>query len=382
MLIFQKPGRPDLLDAINNAAQNAESGGGAFAFASKGGIAVLLSASHVKNMLKNGRPIHLIVGVDSITNAEALLYLADQVKKYNVLHAEVFMHDHPYSTFHPKFSWFASADRLTLLTGSGNLTVRGLGQYSTANPPHGNWEAFSVQTFDGPQSKQINNQILGWIDEQRKLGVLRDIDDQDVWKRAVENSRVWIIRRPPPLATHEQKPAQTSTIFLDNEEEIITKQAVLVREIPRNRHGQADIGKSALTNFFGYNGEPINIFLQNVSLNDEIGEIEQKRLFVNKSRNYRVELQAIASLKYEVTSHDERMILVATKFDNCSFRYTIVPVTSKEYPKVSAMLGKIPPARGNSRPMRERIMPIEDLNEEWPGAPRNLLPIQAISSED
>lgn len=384
MFVLQEPGGSDLLDAINDAANNAESGGGVFAFASRGGIAAFLSTPHVQELLTQGKELHLIVGVDSITNAEALLYLADQAEAYDGLVAEAFLHSHPNSTFHPKFAWFRSENGLTLVAGSGSLTVRGLGQASVAVPPPGNWEAFSIQILEGDASIETSQTIAEWIENQRHAGVLRALDNSDVQKRAMENGRARVVRRlvpapaPATAGEDEEQPAPVA-LPVDSDESI--EQEVLIREIPKNRHGQADVGKSALTGFFGYEGEPMNIFLQKVSLENELGEIEQERLFVNQSRNYRLELQAIAPLVYDVAANDGRMILVATKLDHRSFRYTIVPVTSDVYPEVSGMLGGIPPVRGRARPMRERIMSVEELTAEWDAVPENLLPILLPTSD-
>lgn len=112
---------------------------------------------------------------------------------------------------------------------------------------------------------------------------------------------------------------------------------VLVREIPVNRRGQADVGRRALSEFFGYEGVATNVFVQHVSRDDVLGPVESIRLFVNQSRNYRLELRAIANLEYEVGADDSRMILVATKLDRRSFRYTVVPVTADDHRHVSGL---------------------------------------------
>ena len=150
MFILQEPGNEDLLEAINNAADNAENGGGIFAFASKAGIAAFLQTESINQLLDQGNEFKLIVGVDSITNAEAILYLSDQVEKFNGnLNVSVFYHDHPNSTFHPKFSWFCSENRISLVLGSGNLTLRGLGQASASTPPN---ECPSRAIFPSPSA--------------------------------------------------------------------------------------------------------------------------------------------------------------------------------------------------------------------------------------
>lgn len=384
MFVFQKPGHADLLEAVNAASENAEFGGGVFAFASRRGIAAFLETSHIQQMLDTGKPLHVIVGVDSITNPEALLYLQEQVRSYEeTLRAEVFLHDHPNSTFHPKFSWFGSPGRLTLLMGSGNLTLRGLGQVSEATPPSGNWEAFSVQEFRGTAANGARTEIDDWIALYRSAGTLRRLGDPMVQQRAIENGRVRMIRRtvvPAAPQGEQTQNVEEVTVLVDGE--TFASEEILVRELPRNRHGQADIGRRALTQFFGYAGMPIDIMLQQVTLLDQLEDIEEHRIFVNRSNNYRVELGGIAPLPYNIAADDGRMILVASKLDHRSFRYAIVPVTDQDYRRVSAILGTIPPpnAAGNRR-MRERFLSTEELKAEWGNAPSRLLPIVLPVSE-
>ncbi len=147
---------------------------------------------------------------------------------------------------------------------------------------------------------------------------------------------------------------------------------VLLREIPRNRTGQADVGQSALTDFFGF-GKVKSILIQHVSLDNVLGPVQQKNLFVNRSRNYRLELNAIADSSNGIAADDGRMILVATKLDERSFRYTIVPTDAPDYGGVSTLLGAIPVA--GHRRMRTKKLTADEVRAGWPSAPDNLLPV-------
>ncbi|ROH87011.1 hypothetical protein ED236_04780 [Pseudomethylobacillus aquaticus] len=383
--VFQQPGTAKLLHAIDNAAVNADKGGGVFAFASKGGIDALFDSPNIANMLAAGRHFHLIVGIDAITNAEALLCLSERVASYPALLAvNVFFHNHPNSTFHPKFSWFWQGNNLRLVTGSGNLTRRGLGQVSMDTPPPGNWEAFSVQNLSGADAEAAQLEIDNWLSAQQETGRLLSLDDEKVREQAMANGRVrfssTIAAAPPAPAAGVPAPAAPAihATLVDGVD--LGTPEVLVREIPVNRTGQADVGKSALMEFFGYEGVAKNVFVQHVSRDDVLGPVESIRLFVNQSQNYRLELHAIADLEYKVGADDSRMILVATKLDRRSFRYTIVPVTSADYTFVSELLGPIPP-HGHRRLMRERRILPENLRAAWPDAPPNLLPVELLTPE-
>lgn len=366
---FQEPGSAKLQEAIEATANCADSGVGVFAFASTSGVKALFELPLLVKLISQKKTFHLIVGIDAITNAEALLSIEDEVKKYKgYLIAEAFFHNHPASTFHPKFIWFAKGNELGVIVGSGNLTLRGFGKKSVANPAPGNWEAFGVQTLTGEAVVKTLGDFEKWLEASRALKMLRPLDDEGVKSRAMANGLVRYAVIKPPVAGKPVGPiavaAPVDDLAFDNKD-------ILVRELPKTRPGQADIGKDALTNFFGHSGVDKNVLLQNVSLDNVLGDTEKRRLFVNASQNYRLELQAMGGLPYTIAKNDDRMILIATKLDRRSFRYTIVPVTAGEYSAVVKLLGT--PSNGR-RLMREKYFTGSELVRIWRKAPANLVP--------
>ena len=373
--VFQQPGSAGLLEALNALAIGASKGGGMFAFASRLGIERLLTAPAIAQMLAEGKPFHLVVGVDAITNADALLYLEEMLRDHgHCLTVQAFLHGHP-GTFHPKFCWFHKPDHLDLVTGSGNLTLSGLGQVSAGPLPAGNWEAFVVQSLRDQSAADTAEAIERWIETNVQQLNLRAIDDPDVRDQAMANSRVRYTKPKPPRAA--QRPAAAAA-----PPDIVAPllgQDVLMRELPRNRLGQADIGRPGLA-FLGFSGTPTTVFLQHVELDDSVGPTTEQRLFVNASQNYRLELNAIAHHGYEVDANDNRMILVAVKLNDRSFRYTVVPVTDASYNVVSGLLGPIQ-RRAGARAMRSRMTTTLELREAWRNAPENLLPVSVPAIE-
>lgn len=366
---LQEPGSTNLPDAINEAATDADCGFGVFAFASAGGVRALFSIPMLTRMLANKKRFHLIVGVDSITNVEALLSISDQVKSSKgLLTAEVFCHANPASTFHPKFLWFTKSDELRLLVGSGNLTLRGMGQKSLAAPAPGNWEAFSVHALSGNAGGETLTRLEGWIKSCRAAKVLRSLDDESVKIRAMANGLVrYSIAKP----TATGKPAAVATSVAPIDDSAFNGKDILIRELPKTRPGQADIGKAALTDFFGFDGIDKDVLLQHVSIANALGATEQRRLFVNASQNYRLELQAMTGLPYAIAANGGRMVLIAMKLDRRSFRYTIIPVNTPEHSQVVLLLGPLPAGK---RYMREKQVTAKALQAAWPTVPRNLLP--------
>ncbi|MFT3761994.1 MAG: phospholipase D family protein [Pseudoxanthomonas sp.] len=372
--VFQQPGSAGLLQALNTAAVGASKGGGMFAFASRLGIERLLKTPSIAQMLGDRRPFHLVVGIDAITNADALLYLEEMLHEHqNCLTAHAFLHDHP-GTFHPKFCWFQKPDCLDLITGSGNLTVSGLGQDYDGPLAPGNWEAFVVQALHDQAGINTAETIERWIDTNVQQRNLRAIDDPDVRDQAMVNSRVRYTKpRPAQVVGRPASPAAAAIVLPQDVLMPQMEHDVLIRELPKNRLGQADIGRQGLA-FLGFTGTPTTIFLQHVELDDSVGPVTEQRLFVNASQNYRLELNAIAHHGYKVDANDNRMILVAVKLNDRSFRYTVVPVTNPSYAMVSGLLGQIQ-HRSGARAMRLRVTTTQELRSAWLDAPENLLPI-------
>lgn len=344
-----------------------------YAFATKTGIERLLGVPNISRLLTHGGRYHLVVGVDAITNGDALLTLEEAVLHFRGrLTAHAFLHDYP-GTFHPKFSWFRTLTHLAIVTGSGNLTMSGLGVLAAGPPPIGNWEAFSTQSLRGVAAAEALAMINNWIEQSLRIGQLRSITDPEVRDQAMANSRVRITtpatprRRPVNAAAGIPVPPIVPVVAP------VDMDDVFIRELPQTRPGQADIGRRGL-GFLGFRGATTNVFLQHVELDNTVGPTVEQRLFVNSSQNYRVEMPPIARHGYDVDANDNRMILVAVRLNDRSFRYTIVPVSDPEYAKVSAILGPVA-RQGHGRPMRLRETSTDALRQLWPTAPENLLPV-------
>ena len=380
--VFQQPGMTDLLGQIDIAAENAIRGGGVFAFASRGGVEALFECQNFFEMLTNQRPFHLVIGVDAVTNAETLLCLIEKKSLFPTLTVEAFYHEHPNSTFHPKFSWFElDNSRLCLLTGSGNLTRRGVGQVSSDILPAGNWEAFSVQTLKTTEATAVHDKIYAWLTSQHENGTLLPITNQSVMNKAMSNGLVRFTKATQRRSIHGEQIPSMAAVPVDG----VTFETpeILIREIPQNRLGQADVGQRALKEFFGYEeGCNKTILLQYVSFENDLGPVLEVQLFVNQSRNYRLELRAIANLGYNVAQDGGRMFLIATKLDQRSFRYTVLPTDAEDYPSFVANLFDSTPSLGlRGRPMREKRISPDELSVAWPKVPSNLVPFDLLIPE-
>jgi hypothetical protein len=277
--------------------------------------------------------------------------------------------------------------RWTGLTGhdrpeSAVTLVRNTQLAVAAGAPPGNWEAFSIQTMLDVEATTVMADINAWLAGQLAAGTLCSLDDERVRERAMANGRMRFAAMTPRIRIPAQ-PAEAPAIIEVAPVDGITFSTpeILIREVPRNRSGQADLGKKALTEFFGYEGSEKKVFVQFVSLDNVPKPVEPILLFVNQSKNYRLELHEIAALDYDLREDDSRMIVVATKLDLRSFRYTILPVTAPDYDAVVQLLGPIPPMRGRSRPMRESFVSSTELRTAWINVPDNLLPLETFTPE-
>lgn len=152
-------------------------GAGAYAFATKDGINLLLSDENFKKFLERGT-YTLVVGTDDITNEHCINALIELEKKYCAhLKVKAYVHNGKGSTFHPKFSWFSNANGGSLVLGSGNLTQKGLRH---------NREAYSVIKYDLDGIAEISAEWDKWYTHSAPF--LFDITDPVVMAKAKLNT--------------------------------------------------------------------------------------------------------------------------------------------------------------------------------------------------
>jgi len=98
---------------------------GMFAFATGHGVKSVLNDQDVKQFIER-KKTNLVVGVDAVTNPDALEFLKELEEEYENFSAKVFYKGGT-GLFHPKISHFTKNDgKEVLIVGSGNLTPGGL----------------------------------------------------------------------------------------------------------------------------------------------------------------------------------------------------------------------------------------------------------------
>jgi HKD family nuclease len=274
-LRLQDPGSHSdyLLDVLFQAADGAERGGGIFAFATADGIRTMLLGDPFEDLLTSGR-FDLVVGVDSITDTRALDVLTDLVARNERLSARVFVHDESV-LFHSKLSWFRAGDQLTLIVGSGNLTVRGLRE---------NWEAFTVVRVNGQAATEVEAQITAWLASQS--GLLYPPTHPKARERAARN------RGRERDLKHARGAPGKDVIPIDAQ--------VLVAEAPKSgtRPSQVNFHKLFYEGFFGAQaGSGRVVILRYVAADGTVAGEEVRPSSNRESKNFSFELDGFKGLR-------------------------------------------------------------------------------------
>ena len=252
-------------------------GGGIFAWANAAGAASLLEDDLFKAFLKKG-DFRLLVGTDTITNTAAIEQLVRISEKQPRLKPQAFLSPTA-SLFHPKMAWFEHNDHLSLIVGSGNLTMGGL---------RSNWEAFVVEHLTDQAKEEALDAIEAFLADQAQN--LAPLADQRVLDRVAKNTgNERSLRRAP------QQPSSPKWLGPAVEE-------VLVADMNRTekRLSQANFKVKDYEGFFGaQRGSRRRISLRLVEADGSVGGVQSRFSVEVKSKNYRFELDGMRAAHLE-----------------------------------------------------------------------------------
>lgn len=278
MINFQIAGSPGgyLLEHLLLESIGARRGGGIFAWANANGVKSILEDDAFDEFLVKGN-FRLFVGTDSITDPPAVDKLIEISTKRPRLDVRAFMSPTA-SLFHPKMAWFEHEDHLSLIVGSGNLTMGGL---------RSNWEAFVCLKLAGDDMRDALTKIEAFLTSVTEH--LLPITDPRVRDRAEKNTG-----NERSLRTTHTTPQARPNISSSVEE-------VLVAEIPKSgdRWAQANFDLENYEGFFGaMAGSQRRISLHHVDSSGAVGDVESRPSVEVASHNYRFELAAARGLAY------------------------------------------------------------------------------------
>ena len=351
-----------LHEALLQACLGAQSGGGAYAFVSQDGVKLLLEDEAFRSFVDIGT-FKLIVGIDEITNENALKRLRELRDTYSGLEIIAFLHDVKGSLFHPKFTWFKNNQGGILIVGSGNLTARDLRK---------NWEAFSIVQVDKREIKKIEKDWNGWIAYSDHC--LRDIDDESVLEKARNNFRNRYkkktkVKLESKIVRAKETKWREGEVPEDIEAwDFTSTDVVLVAEIPRsgNRWKQANFDKHTFTDFFGATpgDNSQRILLRNVKKDGLFLDIEIRPSISVVSQNYRFELEAAAGLDYPASG---KPIGIFIRVSTRMFLYVISMPKNGFYNKVRKFLDQ--KWKGRTDRMERICTTVQQLRVNCPNLP-------------
>jgi HKD family nuclease len=357
-LHIQDPGDPNasvLHEQLLQLFGNATKGAGAFAFVTSEGAKLLFADPAFLKFAAKGT-FDLIVGIDEITNVGALTTLKETSESFPGLTVRAFYHTLNKSIFHPKVCWFRHKNGVSVVTGSGNLTPRGL---------RGNWEAFAISQLQGDSATELEAQWDRWL--VLHSAQLKPLTDPDVLARAALN--IW--RRKIAVAKIGKEEVEAPVTAKAGVEPV---RDVLIAEIPRasTRWNQANFDLNSFKVFFGAKPGAIHrIVLQHVDSEGTLGSLEARQSVSVKSQNYRFELEAAAGLSYPSAG---RPITVFVKIAPRTFRYRLLMPNDTGYGVINALLGTM--WAGRSDRMRRIITNTEILRQAWPDSPLWSTPLE------
>jgi HKD family nuclease len=323
---------------------------GVFAFATAGGIDLVLDDPAVHDFLARGQT-HLIVGIDAITDPKALRRLRDAADAHPGFTARVFTRGAG-GLFHPKVARFVRDDgSQVVIVGSANLTSGGL---------RGNVEAYSVAEFD--RDEVPAGALESWLafETQRAEDFLEITDE--VLEQAAANVRDRLIRRrrerPAEGAVEETLPPLEDAGEPDDR--------VLVAEVPKasDRWGQVHFNQDVVHDFFRVrHNSPQRLFLVHLERGTLVEEPPRPCVYSTRNKNMKVELAATHGLAYPA---EGRPILVFREVGLRSFRYILLMPGDPGHAELDAFLAFRPSV---GRGLRRVIATRPDVEGVWPALP-------------
>lgn len=351
MLKFQVAGAPGgyLLEHLLLESIGAVRGGGIFAWVNVAGAKSLFDDDIFQEFLNTG-DFRLLIGTDTITDTPAIERLIQISAKHAKLTAQAFLSPTS-SLFHPKLAWFEHDDHVSLIVGSGNLTMGGL---------RSNWEAFIVEHLTGREARESLEGIDYFITNQAQH--LAELNDPRVLNRVKQNTgNERNLRRVP---TQPPTPGDLQQAVDE----------VLIADMNRtqDRLAQANFKVKDYEEFFGaQRGTQRRVLLRLIGADGSVGDIQSRPSVEAKSKNYRFELDG---LKAAHLNSRGRPIGVFLRLLTGEFVYSLIRPEDPGFAELDTVLTAKSAERANQ--LRRIRITGEELSDTWPAAPilRTTLP--------
>lgn len=320
MLVIQDEvfeGSLHLDEVMLSAIPSATKGAGSFAFATQNGINAIFNSNEFHDYCHSGNHFELILGIDSVTNDETLLYakrLSDSLDGRLIV--KVYYDKSSSSIFHPKTTWFENKPEFnsgSMFVGSGNLTLSGL---------QSNVEMFSWIELNQSCLNETKDTWNKWLHRANEAHHIFDVDDPVVLERANANTTSFV---------KDAKTASGGTVLeVPNEPIAAASHEVIVATIPSQRSrgwSQFAMPREYYTDFFGFSLEDtpeakdMRVLLRAVNADKTLELAESRTGNISRtSQNYRIELEGARGIDIDDGEHP---IVVIVKIGPREYLYEI-----------------------------------------------------------
>ena len=335
-----------LLEAILDASHDAVSGMGMFAFASRAGVESLIVDPEIKRFLRRS-PMSLVVGIDAVTNRDALVRLQELEQANKRLSVRVFWNPTG-ALFHPKVARFKYPDGgQSMIVGSGNLTLGGLCQH---------FEAFSVMRVTAGECLDTSSLDRFLADHRANL---RPIDNEAL-ESAARNIGHGPRRRPDIERETPEPPGDTDL-------PASATNRFLVAQVPRAgaRWHQIHFNAEVIEQFFRIRPDTTQrVYLVECRRGGSFGEPEVRPCVYSRANmNYKIE---VASHRGEPYPNAGRPVAVYRELQTRSFAYMLLMPGDPGHEEMHALTERLPNVgRGRPRVMADAA----DIRRSWAACP-------------
>ena len=346
---------PYLFEAILAAAADAVSWRGMYAFASHAGIDLLIDDPLVQKCMREGCDIELVIGIDAVTNRQALERLQElEGRPGSTFRPKVFWSKSS-GLFHPKISDFRYQDgRRTMIVGSGNLTPGGL---------RSNFEGYAI--LSGNASEKLEACAL---DEFliRHAGDIRSIDN-DALDRAAKNLS-WPIQNVRQTGGPVAESGTRSAREQQRTEPLGLTDRVLAARVPKagGRWSQVHFNADVVRDYFRVTDFTSHrVYLTQVDSNGTRGETEVRPCVFSQSsnRNHKIEIMAARDRSYPSNSPP---VLVFLERRLRTFDYMLLMPDDDGHAQIMELTASLPSVgKGFKRVITDAI----SLSEKWKRCP-------------
>lgn len=331
-----------LLDILKEHFKEADEIYCAFAFVTAKGASMLFEQEEDVNKSLKKAKVHLLVGMDAITDTKAIKKLSELCFEFKNFKVDVFL-PRAGGIFHPKFSWVKKGKTGIVIAGSGNLTTGGL---------QNNYEAFTVSEAAQGEISILKKSWKKFLTHNKDS--LFSLDAEEVLEAAKQNAKLKKVAK----ATRKSVGKKEHIVVLPKRDS-----AVFIEELTKGRgNKQRDVGTWAADNYFE---ETPPLFLTHVDDIGVCGSTEMRKIIPKGSSNFAIDLNASQGIESE---EGKMPIVIFIRTQPRTYLYHIIQHGSAHYKTIHTYLENNGIKKAKAWRL-EKALSAKELKAIWPQAP-------------